>query len=90
MVRVAVRWELITNHKAVNNHRKIQIGDLRQNFLVPEQIRSLIKECYKSKHPFLGYVVELLTLTGAHCGEIRLAMWCNIDMDECALTVPVS
>ena len=90
MMRVAVRWELITNDKAVNNHRKIQIGDFRQKFLVPEQIRSLIKECYKSQHPFLGYVVELLILTGARCGEIRLAKWCNIDMDECALTVPVS
>ena len=90
MMRVAVRWDLIPNDNAVNNHRKIRIGDLRQKFLVPEQIKSLIKECYKSKHPFLGYVVELLILTGARCGEIRLAKWCNINMDESALTVPVS
>ena len=90
MMPLAMRWELIANDKAVNNHRKIQIGDLPQKFLVPEQIRSLIKEHYKSKHPFLGYVVDLLILTGACCGEVRLAKWCNIDMDDCALTVPVS
>ena len=90
MMRVAVRRELVANDNAVNNHRTIRIGDLRQKFLSPHQISFLISECYKSKHPFLGYIVELLILTGARCGEIRLAKWCHFDMVECALTVPIS
>lgn len=90
MMRVAVRWELIANDNAVNNHRKIRLGDLRQRFLTPQEITALISECYKSHHPFLGYVVELLILTGARCGEIRLAKWSHIDMEESALIVPVS
>ena len=90
MMRVAVRWELIANDNAVNNHRKILLGDLRQRFLTPQKITALIRECYKSHHPFLGYVVELLILTGARCGEIRLAKWSHIDMEESALIVPVS
>lgn len=73
MMRVAVHWDLITNDKGINNHRKIRIGDLQQKFLVLEQIKSLIKECYKSKHPFLGYEVEFLILTEARCGQICLA-----------------
>ena len=90
MMRVAVRWELIANDNAVNNHRKIRLGDLRQRFLTPQEITALISECYKSHHPFLGYVVELLILTGARSGEIRLAKWSHIDMEESALIVPVS
>lgn len=35
-------------------------------------------------------MVELLILTGARCGEIRLAKWSHIDMEESALIVPVS
>ncbi|NDH27269.1 MAG: hypothetical protein EBY35_13860 [Rhodobacteraceae bacterium] len=50
---------------------------------------ALISECCKSHHPFLGYVVELLILTGARCGEIRLAKWSHIDMEESSLIVPV-
>ena len=38
----------------------------------------------------MGYVVELLILTGARSGEIRLAKWSHIDMEESALIVPVS
>ena len=90
MMRVAVRWELIPNDNAVNNHRKISLGDLRQRFLTPQEVSALISCCYKSKHPFLGFVVELLILTGARCGEIRLAKWCHIDMQESALVVPIS
>ena len=90
MMRVAVRWELIANDNAVNNHRKIRLGDLRQSFLTPQEITALIIECYKSHHPFLGYVVELLILTGARCGEIRFAKWSHIDTDESALIVPIS
>ena len=30
MMRVTVRWELIPNDNAVNNHRKISLDDLRQ------------------------------------------------------------
>ncbi|MGA0281823.1 MAG: tyrosine-type recombinase/integrase [Paracoccaceae bacterium] len=34
-------------------------------------------------------MVELLILTGARCGEIRLAKWSHIDMEESSLIVPV-
>lgn len=36
MMRVAVRWELIPNDNAFNNHRKILMGEnFQQNFLTP-------------------------------------------------------
>ena len=90
MMRVAVRWELIPNDNAVNNHRKITLGDLRQRFLNPKEISAIIRSCHRSKHPFLGFVVELLILTGARCGEIRLAKFCHLDFQESALIVPIS
>jgi len=35
-------------------------------------------------------VVELLILTGARCGEIRLAKFSHIDFEESSLVVPIS
>ena len=90
MMRVAVRWELIPNDNAVNRHRKISLGDFRQRFLTPSEVSALISSCHASKHPFLGFVVELLILTGARCGEIRLAKFSHIDFEESSLVVPIS
>jgi len=90
MMRVAVRWELIPNDNAVNHHRKISLGDFRQRFLTPSEVSALISSCNGSKHPFLGFVVELLILTGARCGEIRLAKFSHIDFEESSLIVPIS
>jgi integrase len=55
---------------------------LRQIFLTLQEITALIRESYKSHYPFLGYLVELLLVTGARCGEIQLAQWFHIDMEE--------
>ena len=90
MIRVAVRWELIPNDNAVNRHRKISLGDFRQRFLTPSEVSALISSCHASKHPFLGFVVELLILTGARCGEIRLAKFFHIDFEESSLVAPIS
>ncbi len=90
IMRVAVRWDFINSDIAVNNHRRISIGEPRQRFLNPKEIAQLVYSCYESSHPFLGSVVELLILTGARCGEIRLATWSNIDLDGDRLFVPIS
>ena len=50
---------------------------------------ALIRESYKNPHPFLWHVVECLILTGARRGEIRLAQWSHIDMEESLLVVAV-
>ena len=34
--RIEVRWEFLPNDNAVNNHRKIALGDFRQRFLNPK------------------------------------------------------
>ena len=90
MIRVPVRRGLVPNENAINDHCKRRLEDLRQRSLTPEEIAALISECYKSHHPFLRYVLGLLILTSARCGEIRLAKWFHIHMKDSALIGSVS
>jgi integrase len=61
---------------------QLHFAEFRQRFLTLQEITAVIRESYKSHYPFIGYLVELLLMTGARFREIQLAQWFHIEMEE--------
>jgi integrase len=91
LLNLARHWGVLTAQGSVRlSIRKLPTGDYKQRFASEAELRSLLRECARERHPFLVHFVKLLILTGARSSEARLARWRDFDPAKRIWTVPVS
>lgn len=91
LLNLARHWGFIpAQNPNQQSIRRLPVGDHTQRFLNEEEIRSLLKSCRSSSHPYLYHFVHLLLVTGARKGEARAARWGDVDLDKRIWTVPRS
>lgn len=91
LMKLASNWGFTDpNHHLLLKLKKLPIGDYSQKFLTQQEIGALLRGCQKSHHPFLFHVAKVLLLTGARIGELRNAVWGDIDEGTCMWRVPLS
>ncbi|MCG5539503.1 site-specific integrase [Halorhodospira sp. 9622] len=90
MYNLALEWEI----PGVNANPTGRIPMLRENnrherYLRPEETHRLFAELDRSANPLLRYIVPMLALTGARCGEVLRARWEDLDFDLRLWRIPL-
>lgn len=91
LLRLAREWGMLEGAGSGRlGVRRLPAGEWRQRFASEAELAALLGACAAENHPFLGFFVRLLILTGARSSEARLARWRDFDLPRRLWTVPVS
>jgi integrase len=88
---LAMRWNTpgVSRNPTRGIPRK-PLNNARERFLSSEEAERLLKAAYASSNTQLGYIAELLLLTGARVSELLHAEWRHVDRQRAVWFIPIS
>lgn len=88
---LAMRWNVpgVTRNPTRGIPRK-PLNNARERFLSSGEAGRLLQAAYASANTQLGYITELLLLTGARVSELLNAEWQHIDRPRAVWFIPIS
>jgi len=73
---------LLTNPVNTEDVKRPVVNDERDVRLEDEQIEALLQECYQSKNPWLGPILDFAFEVGARRGNLLRLKWSDVDVKE--------
>jgi integrase len=74
------RLGLLTNPVNTEDVKRPVVNDARDVRLENDQIEALIQECYQSKNPWLGPILDFAFEVGARRGSLLRLKWSDVDI----------
>ena len=91
MLKLSERWGYLPRGGFYEiKLEKIPLGDFKQRFLTPGEIKRILDASVRDQNPFIHSLIKLLILTGARVGEARKARWLDLSFDTNKWHVPVA